>query len=207
MCKNCPESVRKLLVEMIGTFFLVAVIGFSGDPLAIGVGLIVMLYAGGAVSGAHYNPAVSFAVFLRGKMTFAEMIPYMIVQIIGAAAAAMIVVSQKGTPMLTGSFETGPALLAEIIFTFGLTYTVLMVATAKKTAGNPYFGIAIGGMVMAGAYSVGSISGGVFNPAVAIALPIMGKIAWSSIWIYFVANFAAAILAAAAFRLIHPDDK
>ena len=207
----------KYLVEFIGAFFLVATIGFTvlppGDagnlaPLAIGSALMVMVFAGGHISGAHYNPAVTLAVFLRGKCPAADVIPYMIAQVLGAAIAAAVALFLKGNPEVTAdSPDILKALLAEFLFTFALCFVVLNVATAKGTSGNPTYGLAIGFTVLAGAFAAGPISGGVFNPAVAIGITVMGLSSLANIWIYLVANFAGGAAAAAVFKLINPDDK
>lgn len=203
--------VRKLAIEFIGTFFLVLTIGMTViepgagalAPLAIGSALMVMVYAGGHVSGAHYNPAVSLAVMIRGKATPAEMIAYWVVQLAAGAAAALLVSSLKdSTPAVAMVPNTGQALLAEFLFTFALAHVVLNVATTRGTEGNSYYGLAIGFTVLAGAFAVGGISGGAFNPAVAVALVVMGLVDASSIWIYFVANFAGAAAAATVFRAL-----
>jgi aquaporin Z len=205
---------NKYLVEFIGTFFLVATIGFTtikpGDagalaPLAIGSALMVMVYAGGHVSGAHYNPAVTLAVYLRGKCPIADVVPYMAMQIIGAVAASFCVMFIKGHPPMTPATIDNVAivLLAEFVFTFALCYVVLNVATAEGTAGNSFYGLAIGFTVLAGAFAVGPVSGGVFNPAVAVGIAIMGITAQVNLWVYLVAAFAAAVVAAVAFKIIN----
>ncbi len=209
-------SPAKYLVEFIGTFFLVATIGFTvlapgaGDmaPLAIGATLMVMIFAGGYVSGAHYNPAVTLAVLLRGRCPAIDVPGYMISQVLGAAAAAAIVLFMKGNPPVVAMQpDVTRALVAEFLYTFALCYVVLNVATAKGTSGNPTYGLAIGFTVLAGAYSVGGISGGAFNPAVAIGISSMGLAAWANIWIYLVANFAGGAAAALIFRAMHPQDR
>lgn len=206
----------KYLVEFIGTFFLVTTIGctvIAGGagvipPLAIGSVLMVMIYAGGHVSGAHYNPAVTLAVFLRGKCPAKDVPGYMIAQVAGAAAAALIVLYLKNSPTVeAGKPDAIRALVAEFLFTFALCYVVLNVATSKNTAGNSNYGLAIGFTVLAGAFAVGPISGGVFNPAVAVGITMLGLSAPANIWIFLVANFAAGATAAAVFKLINPDDK
>ena len=203
----------KFLTEFIGTFFLVATIGFTviapgaGDlaPLAIGASLMVMIFAGGHVSGAHYNPAVTLAVFIRGRCSAADMISYWIAQILAGAAAAAVVLFMKGNPAVEMMVpDVTRALIAEFLYTFALCYVVLNVATAKGTSGNPTYGLAIGFTVLAGAYSVGSISGGAFNPAVAVGITVMGLSSVANIWIYLVANLAGAAVAALTFRAINP---
>jgi aquaporin Z len=205
---------RKLEVEFIGTFFLVFTVGMAVAtagrlaPLAIGSVLMVMVFAGGHVSGAHYNPAVSAAVLLRGKMTSSEFGAYVAVQVLAALAAAAVVSILGYTPNAPVPVAgEGKMLIAEFLFTFALAYVVLNVATARETEGNSFYGLAIGFTLATGAFAVGSISGGAFNPAVAIGATVMGLFSWSHIWVYLAANFAGGAVAAYAFRLIHPVDE
>ena len=202
--------MKELLVEAIGTFFLVLTIGLTVippdagalAPLAIGAALMVMVYAGGHVSGAHYNPAVTLAVWMRGKLDKKLVGPYMGAQLAGAFAAAKVVGYLKHQLYLTPMRpDVTPAIIVEVLFTFALAYVVLNVATSKKTAGNSFYGLAIGMTVMAGAYAAGKISGGMFNPAVALAATFMGLTISADLWIYLVANFAGGALAAEVFRL------
>jgi len=208
--------MAKYLTEFIGTFFLVATIGFTvvapgADhmaPLAIGAALMVMIYAGGHVSGGHYNPAVTLAVYLRGRCPAADIIPYWIAQITGAALAAIIVLFMKGNPVVTPMVLDVPrALVAEFLYTFALCYVVLNIATAKGTSGNSAYGLAIGFTVLTGAYAVGGISGGAFNPAVAVGVTVMGLQSMANIWIFLVANFAGGVAAATIFKAINPQDR
>lgn len=206
--------MNKYIAEFIGTFFLVLTIGCTGvgagagviAPLAIGAALMVMVFAGGHISGGHYNPAVTLGVLIRGKVNAADAVPYWIAQFIAAAVAALLVnnVLRAGAPVTAIMPKTGPALLAEFLFTFALVYVVLNTATAEGTSGNSFYGLAIGMTVMTGAFAVGDISGGAFNPAVALGICILGISSWANIWIYLVANFAAAVVAAVIFQLINP---
>ena len=207
--------MKKLLVECVGTFFLVLVIGLTiiapgaGPlaPLAIGAILMAMVYAGGHISGAHYNPAVTLAVWLRGKCETKDVPAYMGAQVLGAMLASLLVgVCKRGSVVTAIQPDVVPALLIEFVFTFALAYVVLNVATAKKTAGNAYFGLAIGFTVMAGAYAGGPISGGAFNPAVAIGLTLMGLSTIGHLWIFLLANMAGGVLAARVFRATNSGD-
>jgi aquaporin Z len=207
--------VNKYIAEFIGTFFLVLTIGCTVigagagalAPLAIGSALMVMIFAGGHVSGGHFNPAVTLGVWLRGKCEARDVAPYMIFQIIGAVLAAFAVKFLKGGTAVTPlQPATAPALLAEFLFTFALVYVVLNAATAKGTSGNSFYGLAIGFTVLVGAFSVGNISGGAFNPAVAVGISVMGLSSWSNIWIYLVADFVGGAVAAAAFKAVNPGD-
>jgi len=200
--------MRKYITEFIGTFFLVLTVGLTGNPLAIGAALMVMIYAGGHISGAHYNPAVTLAVLLRGKISGAEAIIYMGAQLVGAIAAALIVIVFKGVPAeASQQLDINKAMIAEFLGTFALAYVVLNVATAKANTGNSYFGLAIGFTVLAMAFCFGDFSGGAFNPAVALGASIMKLFAWNNIWIYLVFCFAGGALAAIIFNLNNPDDK
>lgn len=202
---------RKLVVELIGTFFLVLTIGMvviepgAGNlaPIAIGAALMVMVFAGGHISGAHYNPAVTLAVVMRGKASLTDLPGYWIAQLAGAALAAFVVGSLKGDYVVTPlQPETVPALLAEFLFTFALAYVVLNVATAKGNEGNSHYGLAIGFTVTVGAYAVGGISGGAFNPAVAIGILLLGLVESSHIWIHLVADLAGGAAAALLFNAL-----
>ncbi len=205
--------MNKYIAEFIGTFFLVLTIGCTGigagagviAPLAIGAALMVMVFAGGHISGGHYNPAVTLGVLIRGKVQPADVVPYWIAQFIAAALAALLTtkVLRAGAPVTAITPHIGPALLAEFLFTFALVYVVLNTATAEGTSGNSFYGLAIGMTVMTGAFAVGDISGGAFNPAVALGICFLGISTWANIWIYLVANFAAAIVAAVIFQVIN----
>ena len=220
----------KYVYEFIGTFFLVTVIGMviiepgaaalGFAPLAIGTVLAVMIFAGGHISGGHYNPAVSLAVFIRGDkqaFTFGNMIVYWVVQLVAGFIAALLVTYLKGAfatanaatvvvPTVNVAGVMIPALIAEFLGTFALTYTVLNVATAKGTSGNSFYGWAIGMAVLASAYAFGGITGGAFNPAVALGITQMGVTPWASIWIYWVPQLLAGIIAAFVFRAAHPGE-
>jgi aquaporin Z len=217
--KGDQAMIPKLVVEFIGTFFLVFTVGQtvkSPDtaalaPLAIGSALMVMVYAGGHFSGGHYNPAVTLGVTLRGKATWAEAGPYMVAQVLGALAAAGLVLFIKGNASGPGAVgppatEYGIAakLLAEFLFTFALVYVVLNSATAKGTASNSFYGLAIGFTVMVGAFAVGPVSGGAFNPAVAVGVTTMGLVnPVTNIWIPLVADFAGGAAAALLFNALN----
>jgi aquaporin Z len=208
--------MNKYIAEFIGTFFLVLTVGCTVigagpgmiAPLAIGAALMVMVYAGGHISGGHFNPAVTLGVLVRGKIKAADALPYMISQLVAAAAAAAAVKFLRAgvdiTPLVP---KIGPALLAEFLFTFALVYVVLNSATAEDTSGNSFYGLAIGMTVMTGAFAVGDISGGAFNPAVAVGISILRLASWSNLWIYLAANFGAAVVAALVFNLINPAEE
>ena len=208
--------MKKYIIEFIGTFFLVLVIGLcvidpggagAMAPLAIGTILMVMVYAGGHISGAHYNPAVTLGVWMRGKCDKKDVPCYMLAQVLGAIIASSLVLKIKGTNLIIAANpNVFNAFLAELIFTFALVFVVLNVATAKKTEGNSYYGLAIGFTLMAAAYSIGSISGCAINPAVAIGITIMGLSKISNLWIFLAANFAGGALAATVFKITNGNE-
>lgn len=206
-------ACEKFIYEFIGTFFLMLTIGMTvvnttspefWAPVAIGAILAVMVFAGGHISGAHYNPAVSLAVFLRKKISWEVMLQYWLAQLAGAVLAALITLYLKGAPSAAPLHpDVLKALLAEFLFTFALCFVILNVATVKATNGNAYFGWAIGFTVLAGAYAVGAVSGGAFNPAVAVGISILNLSVWSNLWIFLVANFLGAAAAAVVVNKTH----
>lgn len=207
--------MNKYIVEFIGTFFLVLVVGLTViepgagilAPLAIGSTLMIMVYAGGPISGGHYNPAVTLGMWMREQCDAKDAAVYMIVQIVAGIVAAMIVSYFKGYPMLTAMTPDVPkAVLNEFLFTFALVFVVLNVATSKKSAGNSYFGLAIGFTVVVGAFAGGGISGGAYNPAVAMGITTMGLASVNNIWIYLVGNFAGGAAAAVAYKMVNADE-
>lgn len=204
------STSSKLIAEFIGTFFLVltictaAVHGSAGDyaPFAIAATLMVMIYAVGHISGAHFNPAVTVAVWLRGACEKSDVVPYISVQALAGVLAA--IVSQEihlaETPVTAIDMNATNALAAEFLYTFALVYVILNVATSDATQGNGYYGAAISFVVLAGALTVGGISGGSFNPAVSGALLVSGAIELSDLWIHLVPQFLAGVLAVQAFN-------
>jgi len=202
--------MNKYLTEFVGTFFLVMGAAFGG-AIGASLTLMVMIYAGGHISGAHYNPAVTVAVWMRGKIEMKDAVMYWIFQIAGAALAAVMVVyvfDEGGVSDCAALPSTNmKAMLAELLGTFALAYVVLNVATAKANSGNSFYGLAIGGTVLAMATVLGKFSGGAFNPAVAVGLCITKAICWENIWIYLVGCLGGGALAAILFSLNNPDDK
>jgi aquaporin Z len=206
--------IRKLVVEGIGTFFLtltvaLVILGGSASPLAVGAVLIAMVYAGGHISGAHYNPAVTLGVFLRGRTTGSELLGYFVAQLaaggLAALAARQLVPEAEG---LAFAVTVLPALLAEFLFTFALVFVVLNVATARGTEGNSYFGAAIGLTVLTAAYTVGSISGAALNPAVALLLVLLDLLTPRSMWVLLIGELLGGVLAAVVFNVLDlADDK
>jgi len=214
------EKFKKLGVEFIGTFFLVFTIGATVllstnktlSALAIGFVLMVMVYAGGHISGGHYNPAVSIAACLRGALEKADLIPYWVAQILGGAAGAFLASYIAGAPQTAfeSTLSTANIVIGEFLFTFALCYVVLLTATSKSTEGNSYFGLAIGSTVTVGAVAVGGICFGAFNPAVAIALPVIkGCICapcYTLVLTTVLVNLIAGLVAAMVFKFVENEE-
>src|SRR5688572_12346762 len=206
--------MKKYLVEFIGTFFLVFVVGLTVRsaapffPFAIGAILMVMIFAGGHVSGGHFNPAVTLAAFLRGRCDKKDLLPYWIAQFLAALAAAFIVnlVLEGRVSPTVAIRPTINSFIVEFLFSFALAWTVLNVATAKSTMGNSFYGLAIGSTVLVGAITVGGISGGAFNPAVGLGVWTMGMESAKQFGVYLVADFAGAAVAALTYRLVNGVD-
>ncbi|MGB8405224.1 MAG: aquaporin [Mycobacterium sp.] len=215
-----PSPTAKYVAEAIGTFLLVFTVGaavYSQSPLAplaIGAALMVMIYAGGHISGGHYNPAVTLAVLLRRRIGLRDAIAYWITQVGAGLAAALVVravidpAEAAKTAMLTLSgHAVVAAFLVELVFTFALCYVVLNVATSRSHPNNAFYGLAIGFTVVAGAAAVGAISGGAFNPAVTLGAAAMGLFAWPTLWVYLVAQVVGGGVAGLTFRWLNPGDE
>lgn len=210
-----PPLERKVAVEFIGMFLFVFTVGMATNragagalaPLAIGAVLMVMVFAGGHISGGHFNPAVSAGVFLRGRMTSEELRAYIVAQVVAALLAGLVVRVVGGHEPHAHLAGAGRMLIAEFLFTFALVWVVLNVATSRGTEGNSFYGLAIGFTVVAGAFAVGGISGAAFNPAIALGVMVSGLFKWSNIWIYLLADFVGAAAAARAFLYVLPGEK
>lgn len=211
--------MHKYLTEFIGTFFLVLTIGLTVvggvamAPLAIGCSLMIMVYMGGHVSGAHYNPAVSLAVMMRGKLSSGEFVPYVVAQVVGAITAAIVVNIVMGStfaPAPSADASTLGSLLVEFFYTFALCLVVLNSATAKATEGNSFYGLAIGFTIVVAAFAGGPVSGGAFNPAVGIGPvvidAIMGDGSWGNLWLYLVGPLLGGVAAAVVYKIQNGDE-
>lgn len=210
--------MRNYVMEFIGTMFLVLSIGLGAvpgemRPIAIGCMLMVMVYAGGHISGAHYNPAVTLAIWMRGKISAGDVGPYILAQIAGAAVAAIICSVVNGAtfapaPAATAGFTN--ALLVEILGTFALALVILNVATTRKLEGNYIYGLAIGFTVLTMAYIGGGVSGGAYNPAVGLGPilidSVMGGGHFGNVPLYLVGPLAGGALAAVVFKYLNPEE-
>jgi aquaporin Z len=210
--------MNKYATEFVGTFFLVLTIGLSVlggtpmAPLAIGASLMVMVYMGGHVSGGHYNPAVTLAVVLRGKLQRGEVVPYIGAQVAGALTAAAVVHMVLGRSVVPPPGQGASMLAAlsiEVLYTTALCLVVLHSATAPQTTGNSFYGLAIGFTVTAGAFAGGPISGGAVNPAIGagpiLAAALFDGASVGNLWLYLVGPFAGGVIAAILYRVQQPS--
>ena len=211
---------NQLIAEFIGTYFLYLIIGLciiepaagSFTPIAVAIGLAALVYGCGHLSKAHFNPATTVTYFCAGTHSSRAFAPYVVVILIAAVIASMTlpILKPEGLAEIqTAEISLGKALLAEFLFTFALMWVILNVAIAQGTTGNGFYGIAIGGIVGAGAYAVGPISAAAFNPAVTLALCLNGFLSWSVFPLYLIVQIAAAALAGLLFKSIsvtNPDE-
>lgn len=217
---DTPTAAAKYIVEAIGTFILVFTVGTavasrsSLAPLAIGASLMVMVYAGGHVSGGHYNPAVTLAVLLRRRIGWRDAAMYWLVQLTAGVLAALAVrllidpaLETTTAPLSLSGHTLSAAFTVELLFTFVLCYVVLNVATSSRQANNSFYGLAIGFTVVAGAAAAGAISGGAFNPAVTVGAAVMGMFAWHTLWMYLAAQIVGAAAAGITFVALNPHDR
>ena len=208
--------MKKYTVEFIGTFFLVLTIiltvnGTAGNlaPIAIGAILMVMIFAGGHISGAHFNPAVTLGVWIRGKITTTDVPGYIIAQLLAGVAATFIgkyllTFIPGAAEIVTGeAFDFMGGALAEFLGTFALVWVILHTATAKGTEGNSFYGLAIGFTVTACAYALGGVTGGAFNPAVATAVSIAGMTVWANFATFLTGQLLAGAAAALLFKYVN----
>jgi len=203
--------MKKYIVEFIGTFFLVLTVvctvnsdfGGAFQPIAIGGMLMVMIFAGGHISGAHFNPAVTLGVWMRGKCDTSDVPGYVIAQLVGGALAAVVGGNLLGKvpAAAAANMDIMPAGIAEVLGTFALVWVILNVATTKSNSGNSFYGLAIGFTVTACAYALGGFgSGGCFNPAVALGTLMNGLNTAANIGPIIVANLIGGALAALVFK-------
>lgn len=206
--------MKGLISEFLGTFFLLMAIGLTGDPYWVAAILAVLVYLGYRLSGSQFNPSVSLAVWMRGRMKFQRMIMFMLMQFCGALTAAFVVWWMRGTsvaPRLMPELDIWKALLGEAAGTFVLVTVILHSVTSRHTKGNYYYGIAIALAVFISALFIGPYTGSAINPAVGVAPALvdffMGyKPVPAHLWIYAAGPFFGALMAVLFFRLTNPSD-
>lgn len=196
--------MKKLVMEFVGTFFLATIVAFTGNPLAIGMLLMAMVYCGSHISGGHYNPAVSVTVFLRGLISAQQTGLYILAQTLGALCAASFFYYITAKPFIASSHFASlgleKAFLVEVVFTVILCLTVLVVATTNHIPHNSIFGIAIGGALLSIA-----VVGGIFNPAIALGSALIehfhtGAVELRAVIVYITGPLCSAGIATALFK-------
>ena len=205
--------MRKLLMECIGTMFLMMAVAFTGnDPIAAGLMLAIMVYSGGHLSGAHFNPAVSLAACMRGKLATGEMVQYMVAQLVGASLGWVvhrILMGGSTEPMPVGDHVVWHGMLGEALLTFVLV-TVVLNMTSSRSSGNPVGGLAIGFALAVGVMTIGGVSGGALNPAVGLGPQVMeaitgGAFNTNTLALYGVGPLVGGGLSAVVYKFLHAD--
>ncbi|KAG5494115.1 hypothetical protein JKF63_01950 [Porcisia hertigi] len=216
------EFLSQLLAELVGTFLLVLTITLASvgvsqlAPIPIGFMLAAMCFTFGYISGAHFNPAISFAVFLNRQMTLRRTVMYILVQLCGSFAASLYASAIIGlnipTPVPNGDLvNIWQALLCELVYTFALTSVVLHVCFSRQRS-NDFYGLAIGMTLTAAGFSVGGFTGGAFNPAVATGTQVVSCVYKNceplrSFWVYWVAPFGGAFMASILYQLLDTQER
>ena len=200
--------MKRYVMEFLGTFFFVFTIAMTSNPLAAAIMLMAWLYIGGHISGGHYNPLVSLAVAMRGRLAWDILPFYMLSQIAAGAAAFGLSFFFHDQIMLPHPGE-GISLLEagviEVLLSFVLGLVVLMVATSRHYAQSQIFGVAIGLTIFALAALGSPISGGLFNPAISVGAAIVGllkgmPIMWAEVFMYVIGSLLGGALASYAFN-------
>ncbi len=207
--------MKKYLMEFIGTFFLVFAIGnFLFQPemghmgiISIGCTLMAMIYAGGHISKAHYNPAITLAFYIRRGMDRKDTPGYLTAECLGSCLAIVTSLYLFDFPQLPPlELYIGPTLIVEFLGTFALAFVIMNVATAKAISGYGFYGLAIAACVVGLAYSVGAISGAAFNPAVSLAFLITGLLDVPNFILHLIPQLVGAAAAAYTYLYLVPDE-
>lgn len=206
--------MKAYIIELVGTFFLATAIAFTKDPLIIGAVLVSMIYMGGYISGGHYNPAVSLGFFLRGKLTPKELGNYVLFQVLGALLAAVVyvtVIGQRFVPQPDVAATLYAVILLESLFAFALVFVALHTTSSKSVIPNQYYGLAIGLTLLVGVSVAGRITGGLFNPAVALGAALanlkdFGPYLSTLLW-YIIAPCIGAVVATLVYRVTTDSDE
>ena len=205
--------MRKYVMEALGTFFLVLSFGLSGDALAIGLLLASMVYAGVLISGAHFNPAVSFAFFIKRELSFNTFMTYLLSQLLGVFAASGVILMLSRTvfyvepPTSTNLYEQATV---ELLFTFVLVLVYLSINTGKMVKSTSTYGLVIG-LTYAAIITIGSdISGAVFNPVISMGASVIDYLAsggssFRYVPLYTLAPLAGSALAAFIYSYLNDE--
>ena len=209
------RELQTLSAEFFGTFMLSLIIAFTGSsdgsngPIAIGFGLVVLVFITGPISGGQLNPAVTIGLMVRQKLCILEGLRCIFVQLIGGLLAGLVCYgvlnnnwSNVGYPSIADTDRRFPAFIGELLQTFALVTVVLGVATTKSSKGKSYFGLAIGFVVLSGAITLGGVTGGCFNPAVSMLTLLHGD--YSDMWVYILCSICGSATASFLYPMYNP---
>lgn len=210
--KTNTKGINAYILEAIGTFFLVLIFGFTGDALAIGLALMALIYIGFPVSGGHYNPAVSFAFFLKRKLRAVDLVGYLISQLLGAALASIVLLFLSGSvfyvepPTTTDLYQQA---FAEVAFVYLFVLVMLIFSLSNTHRRSKLIGL-VAGLTFTGVLLVSTpLSGGVLNPAISIGTAtidlIYGGDSYIYALLYTIAPLTAGALAAFSFSFFHSE--
>jgi len=207
-------SIRKYIAEFIGTFFLVFIMGLTGNPIAIGLIFGALIYWGTNISGAHFNPAISLAVLIKGEIKIKNFIFYSAAQLFGAFFAALVIYSIRDVvyfPSPGLDVHYVKSILCELLLTFLLCSVYLTVMFHKKFIGNNIYGIVVGFTLIAIMFAGSSISGGVFNPAAGLGTGLFDLLITGDginhSWLYIVGPFTGAAFAGLIYNFFEFGNK
>ena len=215
------DELRRLVAEAVGTFALVfagcgaimvdsdtGALGHVGVAISFGLVIMVMIYAVGHISGAHFNPAVTLGFALTRHFPLPRVGLYWAAQMAGALVAALLLraslgdVADVGVTMPSGS--DAQAFLWEAVLTFLLMFVIMAVATDTRAVGEAA-AIAVGGTVGLDAMFGGPVTGASMNPARSLG-PAIASGELSSIWVYLAAPLVGAAAAAFTYQFLRTGE-
>ncbi len=207
--------MKRMIIEFLGTLFLVLAFAVTSNPLAVATMLMAWIYIGASVSGAHYNPVVSFATALAGKMSWQQCLRYICAQVLGGLAAyslALFLVGQVSIPTPNASATFLQAFIVEVLLAFVFALVVLVVMHTKRFRASTAAGFVIGFTIPALGMVGGPISGGLFNPAISVGANLLGlfkgvAVVWKNVGLYVAGGLLGAFVASYVFHHLIPDDE
>ena len=184
-------------------------------PVAVGFVMIALIYAFGHISGAHFNPSITIAVYIRGFITISDAFIFILVQLIGGFIGALCAWLITGIqpyiePGNKYKDRYGSVFVIEFIYAFAIAIVVINVATTEAQRGNFFYGVSIGMCICAAVASAQKISGGAFNPAVGTALSITNVMrdhgTFKYIWIYWIGPIGGGVFGGLSYYVLNAKE-